>query len=104
AWKKLAELQRVCAGLPVEKELAARLKKAEARKELQDEIAVVKLEAEADTLLRSAQEFADAKKDKELEKTVRKLLGKRYAATPAAERARSLWPEWAADEAKKGAK
>jgi len=104
AWKRLAELQRACAGLPVEKEIAARLKKAEAKKELQDEIAVVKLEAEAEALLHSAQEFADAKKDKELEKCVRKLLGKRYAPTPAAERARTLWPAWAEEEARKPAK
>ena len=101
AWKRLSEMQRACAGLPIEKDIAARLKKAEARKELQEELAVVKLEAEADALLRNAQELADAKKDKELEKCVRKLLGKRYAATPAAERARTLWPEWAADEARK---
>jgi hypothetical protein len=104
AWRRLSELQRACAGLPVEREIAARLKKAEAKKEIQDEIAQVKLEAEADALLRSAQELADLKKDKELERTVRKLLGKRYAATPAAERARSLWPDWAADEARKAGK
>ena len=104
AWKELAELQRACAGLALEKEIAARLRKAEAQKDIAEEIAAVKLEAEADALLRSAQELADAKKDKELEKTVRKLLGKRYAATQAAARARSLWPEWAADEAKKNAK
>jgi len=65
---------------------------------------VVKLEAEAEALLRTAQEQADAKKDKELEKTVRKLLGKRYAATPAAQSARTLWPEWAADEERKAGK
>jgi hypothetical protein len=104
AWKRLTELQRACAGLPVEKDIVARLKKAEARKELQEELATVKLEAEAEALLTSAQELADAKKDKELEKCVRKLLGKRYAATPAAERARTLWPEWAADEVRKSGK
>lgn len=95
SWKQLVEMQRVCAGLPVEKEIAARLKRAEAQKDLQAEIAQVKLEAEAAALLRTAQELADARKDKELEKTVRKLLGPRYAATPAAASARTLWPEWA---------
>lgn len=104
AWKRLVEWQRACAGMPAEKDIAARLRKAEAKKELQDELAKVKLEEEADALLRAAQDLADAKKDKELEKTVRKLLGKRYAATPAAERARSLWPDWAADEARKNSK
>jgi len=94
-WKRLAELQRACAGLPIEKEIAARLKRAEAQKEIQAEIAQVKLEAEAALLLRTAQELADARKDKELEKTVRKLLGPRYAATAAAASARALWPEWA---------
>ena len=97
-------MQRACAGLPVEKEIAARLKQAEAQKQLQAEIALVKLEAEADALLRAAQELADAQKDKQLEKTVRKLLGARYAATPAAGSARSLWPDWAADEARKSAR
>jgi hypothetical protein len=104
AWKHLAELQSACAGLPFEKQIAARLKQAEAQKDIQAELAVVKLEAEAEALLRAAQEQADAKKDKELEKTVRKLLGKRYAATPAAQRARALWPEWAADEERKSGK
>lgn len=104
AWKELSELQRACAGLPAEKDITARLRAAEARKEIHDELAQVKLEAEADDLLRGAQALSDAKKDKELEKTVRKLLGKRYAATPAAETARKLWPDWAADEARKAAK
>lgn len=104
AWKRLVELQAACAGLPFEKQIGARLKQAEVQKDIQAEIAVVKLEAEAEALLRTAQEQADAKKDKELEKTVRKLLGKRYAATPAAQSARTLWPEWAADEERKPAK
>jgi hypothetical protein len=103
-WKALTELQRACAGMPVEKEITARLKQAETLKEIQAEIAGVKLEVEADALLRTAQEQADSKKDRELEKTVRKLLGKRYAATPAAGRARALWPEWADDEARKSGK
>ncbi|MBK7644290.1 MAG: hypothetical protein IPJ19_14810 [Planctomycetes bacterium] len=104
AWKKLAQLQRACAGLEVEKEIELRLKKAERRKDIAEEIAAVKLEAEAEALLASAQELADAKKEKELERVVRKLLGKRYAATPAAERARALWPEWAPAEEKQGGK
>ncbi len=105
AWKRLTALQSACAGLALEKEIAARLKKAEAKKEIQPEIAAVKLEAEADTLLQGAQALADAKKDKELEKTVRKLLGPRYAATEAARRARTLWPQWAQEEdAKRGGK
>ena len=104
AWRRLTELQGACAGLPFEKQIAARLKQAEGQKELQAELAVVKLEAEAEALLRTAQELADAKKDKELEKTVRKLLGKRYASTPAAQSARTLWPEWAADEERKSGK
>ena len=104
AWRRLSDLQTACSGLPFEKQVAARLKQAEAQKDIQAEIAVVKLEAEAEALLKTAQEQADAKKDKELEKTVRKLLGKRYAATPAAKSARTLWPEWAAEEERKAAK
>lgn len=103
AWKRLTQLQSACAGLALEKEIGARLKKAEAKKEIQPELAAVKLEAEAEALLRSAQVQADAHQDKELERTVRKLLGKRFAATEAARRARSLWPQWAPPEEPKPA-
>lgn len=103
AWKRLSELQTACTGLALEKEIAARLKKAETKKEIQPELAAVKLEAEAEALLQAAQAQADARKEKELEKTVRKLLGKRYAATEAARRARSLWPQWAPPEEPKPA-
>ena len=98
------DLQHACAGLAFEKEIVARLKKAETKKEISDEIAAVKLEAEADLLLRSAQELADAKKDKDLEKAARKLLAKKYAGTPAAAKARELWPQWAREEDAKGGK
>lgn len=92
-YQGLVALQKTCAGLPLEKELAARVKKAEGDKLIGPEIAVWKLGAEADALLSEAQKHADAGDEKKARATARKLLTKRYAGTPAAETARKLWPE-----------
>lgn len=100
-FQDLVDFESRIAGLPIEKEVQARIKKADADKALHDEIAAYKLSVEADALLREAQVEVDAKQDKKAEKKVRRLFAKRYAATPAAAKARALWPEWAADEASK---
>lgn len=97
-YKELTELDKQCTGLPIGKEIKARIAKAETSKELRDEIAAYKLAAEADALMREAQGLLDAKQDKKAERLVRRLFAKRYAATPAAAQARELWPEWAKEE------
>ena len=89
----LQSLAKACAGLPVEKDLAARLKKAETEKSIAPEIAAWKLGVEADALLAEAQKFADAGDAAKARATARKLLAKRFAGTAAAETARKLWPE-----------
>ena len=103
-YRLLAELQKACAGLAIEKEIAARLRKAENDKATKDEIAAWKLEVEASAILAEAQKAADSGDEKKAQRTVRKLFGKRYAATAAAGTARKLWPEIAAEEDAKGAK
>ena len=100
-WSKLVAFQKECAGLPIEKEIATRLRKAEADKTIQAELAAAKLALEADQLLTEAQGFLDQKQDKKAERSVRRLLGKKYANTPAQGHARELWPDWAKEEDEK---
>jgi hypothetical protein len=103
-WKKLVEFQQTCAGLAAEKEIAARLKKAETDKAIKAEIAACKLALEADALLAEAQRARDAGDAKTAERAVRRLLAKRFAECAAAKKAREAWPEIAADEDGKGKK
>jgi hypothetical protein len=98
AYRDLVEFSKQCTGLPIEKEIKSRISKAEQTREIKDEIAAYKLDLEADALLTEARGYFDAKQDKKGEHAVRRLLGKRYLATPAAARARELWPDWAKEE------
>jgi hypothetical protein len=59
---------------------------------------------EADALLGEAQKFADAGDEKKARSAARKLFAKRYDGTAAAKRARTLWPDVAAEEDQKRAK
>jgi hypothetical protein len=95
AYRALLGFEEQCAGLPIAAEIRARIAKAEAQKELKDEIARVRLEIEAEKLLEQAQSFSDAAHAKELEKTLKKLFAKRLAGTEASRKALSLWPEYA---------
>lgn len=95
AYRELLNFERQCAGLALATEIRARISKAEAQKELKDEIAGVKLEIEAEGLLELAQSSSDTNNAKELEKALKKLFAKRLAGTEASARARKLWPEFA---------
>jgi hypothetical protein len=97
-YKQLGELDKQCAGLPIDKDIKTRLAKAEAAKDIRAEIATYKLGLEADALLREAQSFLDQKQDKKGEHAARRLLAKRFASTEAAAKARELWPDWAKEE------
>jgi hypothetical protein len=97
-YKELVELDKQCTGLAIAKDVKSRIAKAETAKETRDEIAAYKLAAEADALLVEAQGCFDAKQDKKGERVVRRLFAKRYATTPAAAKARELWPDWAKEE------
>lgn len=103
-YRQLVAYQKACAGLAIEKEIAVRLKKAETDKATKDEIAAWKLEVEASAILSDAQKAADSGDERKAQRTVRKLFAKRFSATAAAETARKLWPEIAAEEDAKGAK
>ncbi|MFO1010268.1 MAG: hypothetical protein U1F29_09435 [Planctomycetota bacterium] len=103
-YRLLAEFQKACAGLAIEKDVVARLRKAESDKATKDEIAAWRLDVEATAILTEAQKAADGGDEKKAARTVRKLFTKKYATTSAAATARKLWPEVAAEEDAKGAK
>lgn len=98
AYQALTAYAKATAGTPIEKDCVARLKKADADKAIASELAAWRLSVEADALLNEARDAYDAKDAKKGERAVRKLLGKRFAATAAAATARKLWPEIASEE------
>lgn len=97
AYEELSKYAAAVVGTPLEREVAARLKKADGDKTIQPEIKAWRLSVEADALLREANGHIDNGDAKKAEKVVRKLLGPRFAGTPAQETARKLWPEIAAE-------
>jgi hypothetical protein len=98
AYRELTDLEKACAGLAIEKDIKARLAKAETTKGVREEIATYKLGLEADAMLHDAQALFDQKQDKRGEHLVRRLFAKRFASTAAAAKARELWPDWAKEE------
>jgi hypothetical protein len=97
-YQELVEFAKNAVGTPVEKDAADKLKKVENDKPVREEIKAWKLSVEADGLLTQARDLFEKKQDKPAAQIVRKLLGKRYATTPASETARKLWPDIAAEE------
>jgi len=95
AYRELQSFEKDCAGLAIAAEIRSRIAKAEAQKDIKEELALVRLEIEAEALLEQAQTCSDAGNAKELEKTLKKLFAKRLANTAAARKALSLWPEHA---------
>lgn len=96
-YEELSKYGVEVAGTPLEKDVAARLKKADADKALQPELKAWRLSTEADALLREANVLTDGNETKKADKVIRKLLGARYAGTPAQETARKLWPDIASE-------
>lgn len=96
-YEQMTKLQADVAGTPLEKDVVARLKKADADKAIQPELKAWRLSVEADALLREANGLTDTGEAKKAEKIVRKLLGPKYAGTGAQETARKLWPDIAAE-------
>jgi hypothetical protein len=95
AYRELQSFEKDCTGLAIAAEIRARIVKAEAQKEIKEELALVRLEMEGEALLEQAQSCSDAGNAKELEKTLKKLFAKRLLSTAAARKALSLWPEHA---------
>jgi hypothetical protein len=93
AYRELLAFEKACTGLTMAAQIKSAIQRAEANKELKDALARVRLEIEAEGLLETASGQHDANQKKELEKTLKKLFAKRLAETPAAVRARQLWPE-----------
>jgi hypothetical protein len=100
-YQELTAFAEDTVGTPLEAEVAARLKKLETDKALQPEIAAWKVGVEADKILTQARDLVEQKQDKKADALIRKLFSKKYATTGAAETARKLWPEIAAEEAAK---
>lgn len=97
-YRQMLDLQKACAGLAIEKDVAARVKKAETDKATRDEITAWKLEVEATAILAEAQKAADSGDEKKAQRVARRLFAKRFAATKAQASARKLWPDVAAEE------
>jgi len=96
-YAELTQFATEIVGTPLEKDVALRIKKADGDKAIQPELKAWKLSAEADALLREANGLIDTGEEKKAEKVVRKLLGPRFAGTPAQETAKKLWPEIATE-------
>jgi hypothetical protein len=93
AFEELSAFLTEAAGTPIEKDVAARLKKAESDKAIAGEIKAWRLSVEADGLLREATVLTDSGETKKAERVIKKLLGPKYAGTAAQETARKLWPD-----------
>lgn len=94
-YARLVELAEASKGLPIEKDLARRIREAERDPKLRDEIARHKLEQEAEALLREGLEQFDAGDERRAQRTIGRLLRTpKYADTPAAKRAAERFPEW----------
>lgn len=102
-YQALVAFAKATVGTPLAADVAARVKKVESDKALQPELQAWRLSVEADQLLVEARDAYEQKNVAKGERAVRKLMGKRYASTAAAETARKLWPEIAAQEAEKNA-
>ncbi len=97
-YQELTEFAKLAVATPLEKDAVDKLKKIENDKPVREEIKVWKLSVEADGILTQARDLFDKKQDKQGAQLVRRLMGKRYATTPACETARKLWPDIAAEE------
>lgn len=97
-YQELLDFVKSAAGTPLEKDSTDRLKKVDNDRAVHAEIAAWKLSVEADGILTQARDLFEKKQDKQADRLVRKLLGKRYATTPASETARKLWPDIAQEE------
>jgi len=96
-YESLLKFRDEAVGTPLEKDIAARIKKADGDKAIQPELKAWRLSAEADVLLREATTLFDANDTKKGDKVVRKLLGPRFAGTGAQETAKKLWPAIASE-------
>ncbi len=99
AYRALDELRAALVGTPLEKELLRELAAMEKDKAAKDAIAAWKRSQEAEKLWNEALEL-DAREPKKAEAKLRTLLRK-FADTPAGQRAAVRYPELAADEARK---
>ncbi len=92
---RLVELAEGAKGLPLEKDLARRLREAERNPALKDEIARYKTEQEAEALLREGLEQLRAGDERRAQRTIQRLLRTpKYADPPAAKRAAEEFPAW----------
>jgi len=98
-YRELDALRLALVGTPLERELVRELLAMEKDKAAKDAIAAWKREQEAEQLWSAAQAL-EAKEPKQAEAKLRTLLRK-FADTQAGARARTRYPQWAADEDKR---
>ena len=92
---RLLELEKECADLPIIKVITGQLRKVRRRKDIRDDIERFELEREAEKLWAEATDWESKGEPRKAERIAKKLFKKKYAGTPAFERARDRWPDWA---------
>ena len=90
---RLLELQQSFEGTPLEKEVNQTLKTIEKDKQLKAVLEELRTEAKADEIWAEAQALLQAGDRKKALRVAKKLLGRKYANTPAARSARAALPE-----------
>jgi 23S rRNA maturation-related 3'-5' exoribonuclease YhaM len=78
------------------------VRKAERKREIKEEIETWKLEQSAERMWSQALALLADEQKRKAERLFRRLLRKKYAATPAGLRAAERFPEWAAEERASG--
>ncbi|MDP6764358.1 MAG: hypothetical protein QF860_15970 [Planctomycetota bacterium] len=102
AYARLVVLTAECADTPRERAVADLVRKAERKREIKEEIETWKLEQSAERMWSQALALLADEQKRKAERLFRRLLRKKYAATPAGLRAAERFPEWAAEERASG--
>lgn len=97
SYAELVRLKEDWRETPVVSEAVKLMKRAEKDKAIKDAIRDWRFEQEAQALLDEALAFEEAKDEKNVRKALRKLFGKKYAATKAHAEAKKAFPQHAPD-------
>lgn len=92
-YRSIARMLETYAGSPLEKQVETVARGAERDPALKDSIRALKVELEAEALLREAEQLYAAGEEGKAKALIRKLLGRKYAETEAARLAREKYPD-----------
>ena len=101
-YARLLELSADCVETPRARRLAELIRKAERDRTIKEEIDTWKLAQSAEKLWNDAVALLEDGQERKAERIFRRLLRKKYAATPASRRTAERFPEWAAEERASG--